>query len=352
MIVVKNLAALRSVVLAKLTATNSISGSPFPDQGTALLLRANQGSVRLQGCEFDGARGSSSDGKPGALVDGCSAGTAFVACTFKGGRGAGWGDPFFGDSDYGRNGGQGLLVQGSWAALYDCTLDGGRGGDAKYSAAGYGGYGVRVVLSNGIGALFASGSHVYGGRGGDSYEDAFNEFTFPGSGGSGVGVDAGTVAQILQSDVQGGPPGIGIYCIPTNPPSAGAQYSGSGQTYFFSVSKLVFHAPTPVRENTTFQAQVTGEPGARVFLMFSPDTTFLPFASLRGVVLVRNRHLHPELIAGTIPQSGALTLDLAAPVLAAGVQSTTFYIQASCIDSQGRHVLGSFAPIVVLDSIY
>ena len=349
-IVVKNLAATRSAVLAGLKSTGLSPATSAPSDGAGLLLRSNQGSVRVQGCTFNGSTTSYFTGKPGVVLETNSAGTAFVACTMKGGRGVGY--PAIGYTDNGSPGGEGILAQGSIVALYDCTVDGGRGGDTGYAHAARGGEGAHVSLVNSTGALFASGTHVQGGRGGDSWEDTFNDNTYPGDGGDGLHLDSGTVAQILQCDVQGGPPGVGLICSPAQPPVSGTPYVGSGQPYFFNVSKLGFHAPTPLRENASFQAQVTGEPGARVFLMFSPDTTFLPIPSLRGVVLVSNRHVHPELIAGTIPASGVLSLDLAAPVLGAGVQSTTFYIQASCIDSQGRYVLGSFAPIVVLDSNY
>src|SRR5438552_9199054 len=95
-------------------------------------------------------------------------GVAFASCTLVGGTASGSHDY----STYQRVGGAGLGMQGTRAALYDCTLTGGRGGDG-FDGAGPGGPAARVIAGAGSTGLFTSGSSFTGGRGGDDWEDIF-----------------------------------------------------------------------------------------------------------------------------------------------------------------------------------
>ncbi len=354
---VRDLAAGQVVVLSGLRGTGVTSNSTSDDAGLGLLLRANAGLVRIQGCEFTGARGWGDGGSGGAFccdlplhdngwdaarIDACPAGTTFTATTLRGGRGA-----YANTNCYcgtGDTGGDGLRVSASMVALYDCTLVGGRGGDNGGSG-GPAGMGLRTLASGGA---LASACVLTGGRGGDGYDYIYSE---GGAGGNGAQVGAGTALQHIGCTFQAGVGGQA--CFGLFPPGPnGSPTGGAGQIFLFSAPSVTLASPLIARENTSLPLTIGGAPGGLAVLRIARMPGFQPVPSLRGVLLVQQPLPARMLILGTIPAGGTLLANLAVQDLGAGVASATYYLQALVMDAATGTTLGTGAALTVLDSLY
>lgn len=353
--VVRNLTAAQTVALSGLDLgyeTNQWPDMP-PSAGEALTVTANAGDVRLQGCVLAGKSWTSSGSVPGGAgvraLD--NAGTlALSACQLTGGRGPRNIDLFGGH--WALDGGAGIELRNTRVAAYDCALTGGRGGDG-FDDAGNGGSGAWSRASTSASGLFASNCAFTGGRGGDDYEDIFQEFTDPGDGGHGLFVEAGTFSQELASTFAGGAVGIGVFCPPTvHFPSPGVGIHGAGTVFHFAGERVQLEAPRLVRVGATASFTVRGEPGDDVFLWVTNATGFRAVPSWRGVVLPELPTPAKTRILGTIPASGALTVDFPAPALGAGATELDQYVQAFRRDGSGSVTLGSYAVLTTVAATY
>ena len=355
---VRNLAAGQVVVLSGINGGGLTSSSPSDDAGVGLLLRANAGFVRVQGCEFlgaagygDGSTGGGSEccdlplhdgGWDGCWVDGSSAGTTFTATNLRGGRGArahlscycGTGD----------KGGDGLRVSGATVAVYDGTLSGGRGGD-NGGAGGIGGAGLRT---QGSGGAMVSNSTMFGGRGGDGYDYIYSE---GGAGGDGAVIGAATAMQRIGCTFVHGVGGQA--CFGLFPPGVdGSPTSGSGTIFTFNVPPVVATSSLVARESTSVAITVAGTPGSTAVMRIARLPNFQAIPSQRGVLMVEQPIAAKIRILGTIPPSGTLETTLPLQPLALGIQSSTYYLQTSVIDDVTGKTLGSSTALTVLDSAY
>lgn len=328
---IKNIADGKTVTLARLL----VSSGSNPE---ALKLNDCVGAVRFVQCDFTG-------GLAGVLTN--TNDVAFAACTLLAGNGAS-GHTCLNDIVT-----PGLpCVSGSGndsLAMYDCSVTGGKGGNGG-DTSGIGGLGLDVP-----GFVFASRSNIHGGKGGNV--DCF--YGCPSNGGASFRIPTGSTGWVLDNMVGGGLGGIATgnqnpSCPPTQP---GASYP-VGSPFTFSVPSIGFSIPSIAREGTYVTVKFTGPPGAHVFLNDEPRTMFVAVPSWRGVLLSP----FPERNAsgpgatrsrrwGVIPASGELTQVYKVPMLPAGVQAETRYLQAYRIGANGM-TLGSFRTMTVLDSAF
>jgi hypothetical protein len=357
-VIVQNLAANQNVVLAGFIVTGATTTSMSDTPGVALYATANSGALRVDACQLTGATGygdhfgngadccypsNHASGWIGARLAQNSGGIGFVGCTIRGGRAA---NAYFGcECGTGAPGGDGLSLDGTRVALYDCTIVGGRGGDGGGQAAD-GGAGCRAQSSSIACGLFASGTSFSGGNGGDGTDILY---AVGGDGGSGLYADQPALAQLLDCTTQGGAGGISCGAPNGHP---GQATSGTSQPFVFTGTRLAFDAPTPVRENTDTPVSFTGQPGEHVYLYMADATGFQALAHWMGVLVTNKSAPHQAVYAidmGTIPQTGVLNTVLNFTDVAS---ARTLYLQAFSIDAQGNKKLGSFATTVVLDSAY
>lgn len=361
-VIVQNLGASQNVVLAGLIVTGATTTSVSDTPGVALFAIGNAGPLRVDACQLTGAigygdnyNGAGQDcctpidhgsGWAGALLEHNTGGVGFVGCTIKGGRAANAYD--FCECGTGALGGDGLSLDATRVALYDCTLVGGRGGDGGDHAAN-GGAGCRAQTSTGACGLFASGTSFTGGDGGNGTDFLYS---VGGSGGPGLYVDAPALGQLLDCTLHGGAKGVSCSAPGQLDGQPGPATSGTSQPFVFTGTRLVFHAPTPIRENTDAPASFTGQPGEHVYLYMTDATGFRPLAPWKGVLLTNKSAPHQATYAvdvGAIPQSGVLNTTLHFADVAS---ARTLFLQAFSIDAQGKTKLGSFATTIVLDAAY
>ena len=346
---VRTLAAGKTVVLARLKAVGSITADPLTAYGLHLI--HNAGHLRVEQCQLTGAGGSASlatrDGFDGVRVDSC-ADVALVGTTCKGGSGLNGGSrgAFPGTS------GAGMRAIASSVTLYDDTLLGGVGMDGTFASGNWNGGHGGAAYSGAGSTLFVSGSTCTGGDGGDG--QTTNCFTSEGgNGGAGIALTSGgDQAHVLATPAAGGWGGAGIlvFCAPVAGPQAPARSGAPAQFVDLTGSAHRLSAPVPVHEAAPATLTFTGQPGDHVALLLSRTVgaTFVPAQS--GVVLVAPPYRTLQL--GTVPASGALTVQLPMPDLGAGIDAIRLFAQSSFTDAGGSSVLGSPATLVVLDRAF
>lgn len=390
---VSGVAATRTVVLAGLRATGTISGSDSTRHG--LFARNCAGSLRLYGCTLTGVPLNTGIVLPpsshypsplpacyegqGAYLEGC-VDVALAGCALSGssapatsgyfGHGT---RPWAGIVD----GGHGLYAVGSQVAVYDSTLQGGRSGlgPAWGSGAcdplpsdplgylGSAGEGLRASSS----FVFASSATLLGAAGWDMscLDQCFCER--PSAGGNALVVDAPTgpafeLACVLLPGAGGAgsgpfPPactcGIGGNFCPANVPAAPAGLASAGPVSTWSGFGRRVVLPTVARESAPFTVTFDGEPGDSVVLRMTERTRFRFDVGARGVELVR-RARAPEVMlqVGTLGPTGTRTETWSSPDLGAGVEARLLHLQAIFTDASGQRTLSSPAAIVLLDASF
>lgn len=287
-------------------------------------------------CDQNGGR----TGGIGTYIDSCP-NVVFSSCTSVGGTGG----------DYHCNtlakgggiGGTGMYLTGSTVAAYDSSMRGGDGGDGGVFPL-FGGAGLWKAV--GAGAVFVSDCTLQGGRGGDI--DTCDGIQ-AGDGGNGLTADP---AQLLDCSTIAGAAGTVNACGGSGAVPGEDGHATQGAVFPYSVSYLRFHAPSPVREGSSVQMLFTGTPGDRVYVLSSDETIFQNVPSWRGFQLVPSSPSVTRVRKiGVIPPSGTLLRTLHIESLPPGVEASTRYLQAYRIDASGV-TLGSFAPVVVLDSAF
>ena len=351
---VRNLASHRRVVLQGLTVD---SGS---EEGVQI--KSCAGQVWVEDCDLTGAQGVGDfvlivpheNGYAGAFVSYCDD-VVFVGCDLVGGPGDdyvpvtaihGWGAP-------------GLQTIDSNVTLYDCDVDGGRGGhvaDDDFAVdGGVGGDGVNAVG----GTLFLSGCTVTGGPGGIGGED-FDIFVGyscgdGGDGGTGFfGANAGQLllVQLLETVVtggQGGPPYLGASCgLGSNGAAIVAPPTAIGVTPLLSTS---LRANAPVRNGQVVTFQVAAEPGAAYAIGISAGSSRTPVAALNGVLLLDASVVLLPL--GVVGPGGVATLPLATNAALPAGRALTAFAQAAALSPTSLvPVLTGGVHLVVLDPAF
>ncbi len=349
-----------SVVLSGIDVTRRVTLTGFALTGPAslipsptLIVSANTGSIRIQGCTIDGydqplCVGPNAHG--GAAVDVAdSADVAFAGCVLRGGDGAY-------RNGYGGDGGRGLGGTSSRVALYDCSVIGGEGGGETPSCPGYGyccsygGDGGDGIRWSGTSTTFLSQCSVRGGTTGPLPVSGIG-VPYGGCSGSGLFVTVFpasiVTARSLQSTFQRGGPSPGCFSLVAdillNAPSTFQVLAGAARR---------INATRVAREQQPARVEFFGQPGDQVRLVIGEATQHVFSAAWRGVSLVRRPHPSPMLLAGTIPASGSLTYAWLVPELGPGVQARRFFVQAEFVDPSGQKTLSTPATIVFLDAAF
>ncbi|MCZ6596759.1 MAG: hypothetical protein O7B99_03895 [Planctomycetota bacterium] len=237
----------------------------------------------------------------------------------------------------------------SEVALYQCEIEGGKGvssdpfvgltiADGKPGEAA-------IVLDGGF--LFASGTTIRGGSGGDGVVDATG-CTSGGAGGVGLMLE-GTMpkAVLLDTAIAGGSGGVagaGV-CSPGGGGASSIVLSGQIDQLAGSARWMESYSPIPAGWGTLLTYH--GEPGDLVFLMAGWDAQFLWDPSLSGVWL--GLPLTIPFFHGQIPADGVLLKVVPPPFLLSSDKFLRFTLQPAFIATDGSAWLGAAASVVVLD---
>lgn len=342
------------VIVNGLAASRTFTLTGFEVRGTSsassVVLAANDGSVRAQGCTFDGADAApcaeSENGGVALDVDLCQD-VALVACTLRGGDGGN--TPI--DYGYGGIGGDGVTPNQSRIAFYDCSVRAGDGGgvvpESCGATIGYGGAGGTGAWIASCPLFFCSASSFEGGRGGPAGVGPW--YGTPGYGlvAFGLPQSGPTRAWWLDSSARGGAPAC-AGCAPGTDvtvlaPSTLTSWTGAAR-------KLVMRGLA--REGQLIRMHFAGQPGDRVELLVSDSARFAFAAGGNGVLLAGAHAPSPVLQVGTIGASGVLDVPWSVGELGAGVASRRVFVQPSFVDALGRATLGTPRTLVLLDAAY
>jgi hypothetical protein len=303
-------------------------------QEPALDIASSLGHVRVESCDIYGSQpvsyGGAASGSDAVLVRD-SLRVLFAHCWMQGG--SGWGDPF------GGNGGHGLVLQSSMAALYQCSIQGGNGGNANPEF--HGGNGGQGCSMAGNAWMFAAGTSFRGGKGGDSW--SFFSTGFAGDGGHGLYLTG--YAKLLDNEYVGGAAGV-VTGAPGNNGEPGLGLTGPGTSVQFAGEARDLWTNHLAFEATKCSVQVSGQPGDEVWLRISTQPDFKAQIPLAGIWAVGNTHV-PSRPAGVIPTSGSLALDVLVPELT-GEADRILYLQGFGRDREGEAWLGSPMHLLVL----
>lgn len=332
-VLIKNLGPNQFATLSRLNVKGIFLSPTFL---AALEIDSVDGHVRLQDSTFEGAGGSPDVGLTGGGVVLKSAGrVVFSNCSIKGGV-AGF---VSGKSPI--DGGVGLESDNSAVALYDCTVEGGRGSEESFPRGGHGGH-AYVCTNYG---LFAAGTAFKGGRagGGD-----FIGCTVGGIGADALRVDSGQ-ARLLANTYTAG---LGGWSS-CGPPSASGQtivaLNGSLIDQLSGASRKLT-APRITADDTPFPLTISGQPGDRVYLFFGSGPTFMFLKPLNGMWLLPAPLFATRIPAGTIGASGSLVLNSTLGIANGSQAARLFWIQALCIDTTGKPILTGPAHPLSIDA--
>ncbi len=338
-----NLAATREVSLAGFDV-RALAGA------NALVLSNCAGSVRIQDCALlAGAHADCSNANASRaaarLVNSLDA--SFARCTLTGAAAE---EEYL----YSGSGGSGVDLLGARCAFYDSTISGGRGADFRgtctplygYGYAGEGGPGLSAFNT---GFIFASRCTFTGGRGGDLVGFPPGSGGFEGCAGPAWSIAGfpGGAQRVLDTLLAAGGNGVPHYhCgVPQALAGGPAPRTLAGVARRMSASRVT-------RELGLLHLDFTGIAGDRVELLIAERSAFLDQPALRGVSLVRRVKPQPVLLAGTVPASGTLTLDVPIAELGPGVASRRFVAQALFLEPGGAATLSTPAVLALLDAAY
>jgi hypothetical protein len=335
---VESLNAGQSVVLKGLAVNALVLDA------AALTLIQNQGSVRAENLDlFGGVGAATHPAWTAAYLDHC-ADVAFTNCYLQGGFGGEWPN----------EGGGGIQLLTSSVAIDQCSLVGGTGAHAPAGASAKGsrgGTGFAALQS----LVFASGIQFFGGQGGngsDAVGDCTQGGVAPGDGGDGgyglVLHDATDDVRLVPGEVGGGPGGArgqGISCGASDGSAGPDQYVEPGATLTIAdAAPTLLLCPETVTSGDPIQLFVYGEPGARVTLLIGAAPGFFDGGGLRGIQLATQPVRRIPL--GVMPATGFIAAQLPAPVLPAGVDAQTWYLQNLVHNAQGARWSGPTTLVV------
>ncbi|MEQ1891316.1 MAG: hypothetical protein ABL998_02140 [Planctomycetota bacterium] len=209
---------------------------------------------------------------------------------------------------------------------------------------------VPAVLGNEGSFLEIFGSELRGAPGPDGGFFHCNGF----DGGSALVMRTGSRSVTLGSTLAGGAggaPQTGTSCAPGDDGFDTLLLGGSTLDVRVGDAKRL-ELTSPVRDDELVQVTITGNPGDRVWIQYSNRPMPGQASSARdGELLVGAPRQTTPL--GTIPSSGTLVIQVAAPTLPPGTEGAVFFSQALVRDAvTGRFVLSSPAALVVLDDSF
>lgn len=220
------------------------------------------------------------------------------------------------------DGGDGLQLESSRAALWGCELGGGGGMSCTFDPGdgpGEGGVGLRAEGSR----IFLSGCAMDGGTGGENGDF----IPLPGGdGGNGATTDALTRLILVDTTSAGGGGG-GSFAGP--PGASGLPFAGSGLIRTLPGASEDHETPIFVRAQSLHPIEVRGTPGSVAQLHLVPAAPFFfDVARAAGATPGVGPVPTQEIVLGTIPASGVLNASVGIPALppAATTLEFTFLI--------------------------
>jgi hypothetical protein len=299
---------------------NSTSGSPISVTNCT-------GQVRFQDCEFIGS--GLAIAQPGAFLTNADA--VFTNCTFKGNQAP---TKFYTIPGAGHQGGDGLLLVDSRAALHDCTATGGLGGSTYHPSTPEAGNGGAGIALKGNSLVFLEKSNFKGGNGGDSFDCAsFYYYCIYGQGGDGgAGVllmDPNTQGYSLFSFGYGGSGGI-------LSGSSGQGVSSAGSYTVVPGLPRKYSTPTIISDRQPASFTMAGRFKDKVFLRFSPLSSF-SFSLPQGVwTLWRDGLSFPGYgPIGLVNAAGLFGGQIQLPVLSQNSIGRRYFLQGYVVDTHG-----------------
>jgi hypothetical protein len=329
-IAISDLAVTRHVALHNLRVTVA-----WPTFADALQLTNNQGSIRVEECALPGSADffSHTVGSRGAAIT-SSGDVAFARCDLLGGF-----CPV--------NGGSGLVLVQSNAALFDTRAVGSTGGSKSRD-------GTCAANAGGIGAWLVSGSQLHAWSasfiGGDGGSASTASFGFCGGcadggwGNSGLHIETGNSAVALYSRFRGGKAGKAWGACGADG-GAGAGVTGLTPTVIFGRGMRT-ESIQPMHEGATVSTTIHGTPGDNVWLLRGDNTAYR--VRSYGVQLVDP--VGPPTLLGTVGSNGTLAAVVAAGDLAPGAQGRVEFLQT--LHVSGTWTLGSPMTLVTLDPTF
>ena len=309
-----------------------LMGNYSPEGGTEHGLRADvvRGPLRVQDCNLLGAQGqgytdTNDHGGDGARLTNVLD-AAFVRCSLLAGDG---GSSFDGTAFLQRSG-HGLWAEGGRVVLQGCELVAGDSMEFDISTCDFGGqqgHGAYVLNAT----LYASGTHMEGGRGGT---EGFCSVTF--SGGDGLRAEGKASATVLDCELVGGP---------NNACNAGEGQPSvalDGATIsFLSGAARSIQIPSPSRSGDQEVLRVEAEPLDFAWLLVSFHPGFRNLTpAFSGPLLVGTPLAAPRRVLGAVPASGILQVPIGAPTPFPGALSLDLHCQLFVVDASGAVRLG------------
>ncbi len=299
--------------------------SPIVGSAPGLKLFNDGGDVRVQHCALSGTiQGPTTVQGPGVS---CVAAqhVAISHCTVWGGSGYAAGGS-----------GVGLFVQSSQVLLDHCQVFGADGWSlANQGASGW--EGCKVAS----GTLFAAGSSIRGGYGGEPSNDPYGP---GGDGGTGLYVLAGATALLLDDTLAGGAPGCGPMGLCGQ---MGSSLIAAGSVVSYpGVSRSFDTTQTVLGDDASSSVSISGVAGDRVWTPTAqrPGWAFEPNFAGYWLIQIPVPMTHAPL--GTISNSGSLTATLPGTTVATSTSHALVLRQGFVIDAQGAQKLAG--PMVQL----
>jgi hypothetical protein len=289
------------------------------------------GAVWIEDCGLTGRAASglglincfpTTPGGDGLFVNSSNGAVTVVRCELTGGVGAkgiqGTGLPGNGATD----GGAAAGFSAADAALFECTLTGGKGGDGfECFAKGNGGPGVRASGAS----ILIAGCAVTGGARGDQ-----------GVGGAGLAGEATSAFELLETSVTGGSgsPALDV------PPHTLTGYPGAARS---------FAIDSPLRELQAGTMALQGVQGDFVGVFWSFGAGALPMPARKGWFLLSPAQLGGPFFLGVVTDPGGTwDIPIVAPPLLPALEAQTFFLQAWFHDPGGV-TLGSGTALTLVD---
>lgn len=339
-LVIRSLSSTQPVLLHGLRF-EGVTDPLLDAQRSTLDAEGLAGELTVARCVFVGAPAADSTqafepvGGAGAHLDGVLRFSA-RASVFQGGDGVDELSCTDGD------GGDGLQLESSRAALWGCELEGGSGMSCTFDLGdgpGEGGAGLRAEGSR----LFLSGCSATGGAGGENGDF----IPLPGGdGGNGAATDALTRLILVDTTSAGGAGG-GSFAGP--PGASGLPFAGAGLVRTLPGASEDHETPIFVRAQSLHPIEVRGTPGAVARLHLVPAAPFF-FDVTRAAGATPGIGPVPtqELVLGTIPASGVLNASIGIPALPPGATTLEFTFLVVTRSGAMASVLGAPLRVVAI----
>ena len=240
------------------------------------------------------------------------------------------------------DGGDGLQLESSRAALWGCELEGGGGMSCTFDLGdgpGEGGAGLRAEGSR----IFLSGCAMDGGAGGENGDF----IPLPGGdGGNGAATDALTRLILVDTTSAGGAGG-GSFAGP--PGASGLPFAGAGLVRTLPGASEDHETPIFVRAQSLHPIEVRGTPGAVARLHLVPAAPFFfDVARAAGATPGVGPVPTQELVLGTIPASGVLNASVGIPALPPAATTLEFTFLVVTRSGAMASVLGAPLRVVAI----